>query len=557
MGVPRGAVNSAWFFSCLSSWVAYRRDLARSESVQRGLLLDCLRRNADTAYGRRYGFRSISGVRDYQERVPPVNYDDIQGFVRRVAGGEPGVLTGERVTHFEPTSGSTAAVKLIPCTQRLRKEFLRGISPWIFDLFLHRPHLLWGPGYWSLSPPLQMARRTAAGIPIGYDDDSAYLGGWGRWVASALAVPPGVSRISDPDTFRYATLLFLLGAGDLRLVSVWNPTFLSLLLKPLPALWDALLEDLARGTFSFPGAGDPVPREALEGHRPRPARARDLRRLGPENWGAIWPDLRLVSCWASAHAKEPAEALARSFPAVEIQGKGLIATEAFVTLPFEGLDLLAVRSHFFEFEDGKGNFLLAHQLEQGGRYSVLVTTGGGLYRYRLQDEVEVTGYCGTTPALRFLGKEGMVSDLRGEKISEGFAGDVIARLRALIREPLPFALLAPDISSDPPRYTLYLESESPLAPEVSSHLERALRENPHYAHCVKLGQLSPSRVFLVRRGVQERFFREQVRMGFNLGGLKPSPFSRHGHWSQVLGGVYLEDEAAASPPDSPDATPPS
>jgi len=38
---------------------------------------------------------------------------------------------------------------------------------------------------------------------------------------------------------------------------------------------------------------------------------------------------------------------------------------------------LSVRSHFFEFlPDGSDRPLLAHQLERGGLYSVVVTTGG-------------------------------------------------------------------------------------------------------------------------------------------------------------------------------------
>jgi len=557
MGAPPSVVNAAWFLSRFPSWAAFRGDLERSERVQWDLLMDYLKRNANTVYGRAFGFHSISSVRSYQERVPPVSYDDIQGFVQRIAAGEPNILTCEPVTHLEPTSGSTAAVKLVPCTPRMRQEFLRGISPWIFDLFRHRRQLLLGPGYWSVSPPLQMARRTTGGIPIGYEDDSAYLGGWGGWVASALAVPPAVSRIRDVDTFRYVTLLFLLGASHLRLLSIWNPTFWSVLLKPLPSLWERLLDDLALGTCSFSDAGSAIPKEVLRSFRPHPSRAQYLRNVGPDDWSAIWPDLRLISCWTSAHAREPAERLARAFPAAEIQGKGLIATEAFVTLPFEGMDLLAVRSHFFEFEDGKGKFLLAHQLEEGCRYSVLVTTGGGLYRYRLQDEVEVTGFRGTTPALRFLGKTGVVSDLRGEKISEGLARNVINRLRPLLGGSLPFVLLAPDTASDPPCYTLYLESESPLPPQISSRLESALQENPHYANCVKLGQLSPSRIFLVRRGAQERFFREQVQMGFALGGIKPLPFSRHSHWSKVLDGVYLEEGTAASSPAGREIAPPS
>ena len=128
------------------------------------------------------------------------------------------------------------------------------------------------------------------------------------------------------------------------------------------------------------------------------------------------------------------------FPGVEIQPKGLLATEAFVTIPFAGRHPLAIRSHFFEFLEGDRP-RMAHQVEPGGIYSVVVTTGGGLYRYRLEDRVEVTGFVGRTPSLRVLGKEGHVSDLRGEKLHESFVAGALER--AFRRRKIGFELGSP------------------------------------------------------------------------------------------------------------------
>jgi GH3 auxin-responsive promoter len=59
----------------------------------------------------------------------------------------------------------------------------------------------------------------------------------------------------------------------------------------------------------------------------------------------------------------------------------LISTESFVSLPLTGQKgaVLSLRSHFLEFvpRDSKGETLLAHELGEGGRYSLAVTTGGG------------------------------------------------------------------------------------------------------------------------------------------------------------------------------------
>ena len=67
---------------------------------------------------------------------------------------------------------------------------------------------------------------------------------------AALAVPNAVKHLRDLSVFRYVTLLFLLRQPRLRLISVWHPTFLSLLLEALPGGWESLLRDIAQGTLS-------------------------------------------------------------------------------------------------------------------------------------------------------------------------------------------------------------------------------------------------------------------------------------------------------------------
>jgi hypothetical protein len=73
-------------------------------------------------------------------------------------------------------------------------------------------------------------------------------------------------------------------------------------------------------------------------------------------------DLALISCWADAHATGPARGLRARLPDVEFQPKGLLATEAFVTIPFRGAWPVAIRSHFFEFLEEDGSLKLADEL---------------------------------------------------------------------------------------------------------------------------------------------------------------------------------------------------
>ncbi|HXQ35047.1 MAG TPA: GH3 auxin-responsive promoter family protein, partial [Anaerolineales bacterium] len=342
-------------------------------------------------------------------------------YIARIGDGQPSVLTAEPVRKFELSSGSTAASKLIPYTNRLKSEFQRGIAPWIHNLYKNLPDLLDGPAYWSITPLVDGKRFTPAGIPIGFESDSEYLRLFGKWlVDSVMAVPNDVKNISDVDSFRFITLLYLLCQPELRLISVWNPTYLSLLLASLPERWESLLSDIECGTVSLPD---------VELHfAPRPALARTLGRLSPTDYVSIWPNLRLISSWKDGPSAPYARQLEALFPGVQLQAKGLLATEAFVSIPIagvpEGGSVLSVNSHFFEFINDSGEPLLAHQIEKGKTYSVVVTTGGGFYRYQLHDVIEVIGHWKQIPSIRFVGKEAHISDWFGEKLEERFVANV-------------------------------------------------------------------------------------------------------------------------------------
>ena len=184
----------------------------------------------------------------------------------------------------------------------------------------------------------------ASRVPIGFDEDAAYLGGWSRWlVTAAQATPPEVLGVDDMETFRYVTLLFMLRARDLRLISVWHPSYLSLLLRARDAVWPSLLRDVHDGTVAPSLRLPDEVRAALTRKlTPDRHRASELDRRGLDRPMALWPHLRLISCWGDAHAGMHLDEVRQGFPAAVVQSKGLIATEAIVSVPFSGLRPLAL-----------------------------------------------------------------------------------------------------------------------------------------------------------------------------------------------------------------------
>jgi hypothetical protein len=511
--------NSLWLAGCVSELARFRRATRHVEEEQQTLLRRILRENAGTEFGRAHGFSSIRSAAEYRNRVPLLDFDGHRPWIDRAAAGAPNILTREPVRLFEPTSGSSGAAKSIPYTLSLQREFQRGIRAWIADLFGHSPGLLGGQAYWSVSPVSGGRRKTGGGIPIGFEDDASYVGGWQRHLVKAvMAVPGSVRFASNMDAFRYATLLFLVRSRNLRLISVWNPTYLSLLVDRLPEWGDRICHELDTRRSS-------EVRAALRANSPEEIHAR------------IWPKLGVISCWKDANAAGPAAQLAALFPHSRIQGKGLIATEAFVSFPLTGHRdaALAIRSHFLEFlPAGSDRPQLAHRLERGGQYAVVVTTAGGLYRYRLGDQIEVTGHFRGCPLIRFVGRQGTVCDWFGEKLNDAHVSRVLQEVFSALGLAPSFAMLACDTDA-PPRYVLYIDS-----PETDEMLDRAaqsiderLRENFHYNYARQLGQLACMRAFRVRDGA-EVYLTAAIRSGQKAGDVKVPALDRRDGWSRVF-----------------------
>ena len=530
------AVTLAGAAPARARFAAALRDPA---AAQRAILQRVLRAGQESAYGRAHGFASIRTPAGFAERVPPTTYDDLAPWTERVADGETGVLTNAPVLFMEPTGGSSGYLKLIPYTRALLAEFSAATMPWLFDLLVHRPRLARGRAYWAITPPARELARTAGGVPVGMQDDADYFPAPLRaLLRRTLAAPPSVALAPDVDACRHLTLLALLGAPDLALVSVWSPSFLAALAALLDERWEWLLRDLELGTSGLPLS----PRVARKVRRELPARpdvARALRarfgRRAPEELGLVWPRLALISCWTGGHAARALSAVRARFPRVEIQGKGLLATEGVVSIPLLGASapVAAVTSHYLELiEPREERARPIHLAEVGGTYEVALTTGGGLYRYRLRDLVRVEGMLHRTPLLSFLGRADRGSDLAGEKLTPGLAERAIADAVAATGVDVPFAMLAPSLEPSP-HYRLYVEATAAGAEELAAAVDRALRRAHHYALCRSLGQLAPVRGVGVRDG-HRSYERACAQRGQRAGAIKPPALECAPGWERAF-----------------------
>jgi len=519
-GIIIRAIQAAHARVVRPAWRRFEHAIRNCETAQHARLRGLLRANAATAYGRAHRFESISSVREWQDRVPLVDYDAIAPWIERAAGGEPHVLTAAPVRRFERTSGSTAPNKLVPYTTALLHEFAAATGPWLYDLHTSCPGLRGTTTYWSISPAARQPERSTGGIAIGFTDDTEYFSAPERFaLRRMLAVPPAVARVREMDGWADATARHLVAAEDLGLISVWHPSFFTLLLQRIEDRLDACLDALS-------------PRR----------RAAVRQRLQSGTLGeALWPRLAVVSCWADAAAARAVPSLARALPHARIQPKGLLATEGVVSFPLmredTSLCVAAVAGHFLEFVDLDrlaARPRLAHELEPGASYAPVVSTGGGLYRYRLGDAVSCTGFHDQAPVLRFDGRIDHVSDLVGEKLNPHLVASALRDAEQAAGVKLTFALVAP-AAEGIPRYCLYAEGVDGAALEAIGHaVEERLCASHGYRYARALGQLAALRAVPVHDGAA-RYLRARAAAGQRAGDIKPADLDNRLDWSAVFG----------------------
>jgi len=496
--------------------VLYKKEYNRNlrpgpiKDIQRALLLKIIRQNKNTVYGKKYDFENIKDITAFQDKVPLTEYEDYLEAINKLKETGENELFSEPTLLLEITSGSTSASKLIPYNQSLKEEFKKGIEPWLYDLYSSYKGIKWGESYFTITPATSQQEYTRSGIPIGFEADSEYFGRLEkRLIDSVMAVPTNIARLSDIDSFYFETAFYLLIRKHLTFISIWNPSYLILLLEYMAEHEDMLTKRI----WKIDKRHDTYVSAILKDRA----------------FSKLWKDLKVISCWADGNAKVYAKKLVELFPQTVIQPKGLLATEGFVSFPFskEAGARLSIYSHFFEFQSVKDDKIhLAQQLNIGHDYKVIITTSGGFYRYQLHDVIRVVDIKDDLPIIKFLRKTDNICDLFGEKLSESFIKETLNKLKI----KADFCIIAPETD----HYVLYIKSD-----QIPTGVDEALRSNFHYDYCRKLGQLKPLRVFKLCGNPEHDYINVCLSNGQRLGDIKPTLLYPHNGLKNFFKGEYI------------------
>jgi hypothetical protein len=462
----------------------FEQGLKHPELIQKSVQKEIINRLINSEYGKKL---QINSLEDWS-KLPIVTYDDLAQYLdgkkQQIA------LTSEPILFYEKTSGSSGAVKYIPYTRSLRHSFNQMFSVWAYDLITNGPKFTTGKFYPCISPPLTKVDQQEI------QNDLDYLDGWLRYfLAPWLIIPKNLTKIDNIATFKQQLALTLLKADRLEIISIWSPSFLQVHLNYITENRALLQAELS--------------------HKISQKRLKILAE-NPIPWEEIWPDLKLISCWDSANSADQAKGLRSQFPHVFIQGKGLLATEAPMTIPLiqSGGYVPVFDQVFFEFEDQTGAIHPLSDLVINQEYQIILSQKGGLYRYRIGDRIRVSHYCQNTPCLEFLGREENISDLVGEKLSEAFVAKALNQLNLPENQ---FKSLAP--IADPPHYLLLLDSALENPEIIAQKLDQILSQSYHYHRARILDQLAPVKV-LIAPEIPELLVAQRLVNGGIWGGIK-------------------------------------
>lgn len=423
--------------SSISSQESDKRTVCTDlETTQTDLLLKGLvGANAETEFGLDHRFCEINSIEDYRANVPLAGYEDIRGWVERISAGESNVLTKGRVVAFFKTSGSLSKPKLIPVTTLLMTQKVKTFAAYWEGIYQDYPRTRNGKMVCNFADSSE-PDTTKSALPI--YSESAFWAGRGRGLHSLdrWPLPREVREVKDPDVRSYACARLLL-QEDMSCIMCLNPSTLLFFCRIIQAHLSSLLIGLETGSWgAIDGIGHDVlnaaDNTALSGHLRVDLSAAQRLKVYEGNGEAIklkelWPSLDLLICWQSQVVQPYFKQLSPYIEGVAIRDYITQSSECMMAIPFQDQTSggeLAHSAHFFEFipEENASceqpETRLAWQLELGKRYEVVVSTGGGLYRYRMGDCVQVNGFNGEIPIIEFLYRLGKTSSMTGEKLTE-------------------------------------------------------------------------------------------------------------------------------------------
>ncbi len=318
-------------------------------------LFKLIQKAENTIWGKRFDFSSIRTIRDFQDRVPVSEYDDLKSYIERMVKGEPDVLWPGQIRWYAKSSGTTSdKSKFIPVSKEaIEDNHIKAAKDIIILYTAQKPEskLIHGKTL-TLGGSTQVSKLNGQS-QVG-DLSAIYIQNVPFWVSLLRTPEPEIALISEfeekinriAETSTYENVTCFMG------VPSWNLVLLRHILK----------------------------------------------HTGKENILEVWPNLELFVHGGVGFDpyREQYEKLIPSKKMSYMETYN--ASEGFFAIQNEldkpGMLLMADYGIFYEFipldELGKSHpkALTIGEVETDVNYALAITTNAGLWRYLIGDTVK-------------------------------------------------------------------------------------------------------------------------------------------------------------------------
>lgn len=404
--------------------------------TQARTLRSILENARETEYGKEHHFGKILEARSekelyslYRKYNKPAEYEDFRPYVERMMQGESDILFPGHPLLYATTSGSSASPKFVPISDLYLNGIYRKMSLiWMYSFMTCRSKVFAGKVFTVVGKQTEgeAPDGTVLGSVSSYTNRSTP-----KLVQDRYIIPSIVYTIDDYATRNYV-LMRLAIEQNVTLYVTPNPSTVVELQNVVDNWLDEFISDVGNGTLTDKVDIPAEVRDAVAPLlKPNHHRAFELRALQSQYERVLpkhyWPDLQILCTWKCGNTSIYLKQMADFFPENTCHLElGYFSTECRAGLAIEeGIDsVLMPHMHFYEFKKEKdmdnprASFYCLHELKQGERYCPFVTTFSGLYRYSMNDIIQVGSDFISTPRVHMVRKANGIVSITGEKLYE-------------------------------------------------------------------------------------------------------------------------------------------
>lgn len=422
-----------------------------ADRINRDNLIKILRDNSGTDFGKKYGFADISGIEEYQKKVPITDYS----FYDKLKE-EPWKFTNYEVQSFLMTSGTLGRRKNFCLTTESLKRYGGYIyeMPYVLTNSFSGPHLH--------TSVFRMEKDKSTILSCAYYD---YLEKERLLDCEQFVGGKELMFSNKTEDMVYIKAWLALGCAQLKSIQSIFLYDVLIVVQYILDNYKQLLADMRAG--SIRADIDLKAKKKLLEYIPDSERMDEIEGILSDNDSGsiirkLWKNIRFISGIGGEAYRVTTDALKKYAGDIPIYYFSYSSSECMMGAACKlnvSEYVLMPQCAFYEFLAKDGRVLTADKLCTGDEYELIITTFSGLYRYKMDDIVRFVGYEKEAPIVQVIKKKGNMVNIAGEKLDEGTLQMAVYEVGKKLEININNFSVSVNMDDLPAAYRFYLETK--------------------------------------------------------------------------------------------------